>query len=87
MPGKRIVFSGVGKTREEEIVRQPFPEVVEALVDGLAERADLLAKLHSAKYQPTIVCRGLNEAEADWLKQRMGQRGKAHADVKFSPMI
>jgi hypothetical protein len=52
-----------------------------------AERADLLAKLHSAKYQPTIVCRGLNEAEADWLKQRMGQRGKAHADVKFSPMI
>jgi len=51
-----------------------------------AERADLLAKLHSAAYQPTIVCRDLSDEETDWLKQRMEQRGKVHADVKFSPM-
>jgi hypothetical protein len=51
-----------------------------------AARADLLAKLHSAQYQPTIVCRDLTDEEADWLKQRMAGRGKVHADLKFSPM-
>jgi hypothetical protein len=51
-----------------------------------AQRADLLVKLHSAQYQPTIVGRDLTDEEGDWLKQLLGQRGTVHADVKFSPM-
>jgi F0F1-type ATP synthase delta subunit len=61
-------------------------ERAEFLRQVAAERADLLTKLHSAVYQPTIVCRGLTDEEAEWLKQRASQRAKVHPDIKFSPL-
>jgi hypothetical protein len=50
------------------------------------DRPDLVSKLYSAKFQPTIVCQGLTEEESRWLEERMRGRGKIHPDVKFSPM-
>jgi hypothetical protein len=61
-------------------------ERAEFLSQVAAERADLLSKLYSSEHQPTIVGRGLSDEEAEWLKQRAGQRAKVHPDVKFSPM-
>jgi len=56
------------------------------LAEVAAERADLVAKLYSSEHQPTIVGRGLTSEEAEWLKQRAGERAKVHQDIKFSPM-
>jgi hypothetical protein len=51
-----------------------------------AERPGVLAKLYRAEHEPTIVCRGLTDEEAEWLKQRAERRGKVHPDITFSPM-